>query len=66
MTPLAYDIESAAQAANVTPRTIRSWIGNGWLAAKKQSRDKNGEPTGKYVITHAALVECLENNLPAA
>lgn len=65
-TPIAYDIEGAAAAASVTPRTIRAWIANGWLKARKQSRDKNGEPVGKYVIAHRDLVDCVENNLPAA
>lgn len=64
-TPIAYDVDGAAAAASVTPRTIRAWIGAGWLKAHKQSRDKNGEPTGKYVITHRDLIECVEN-LPAA
>lgn len=62
---LAYDIDGAAEAASVTPRTIRAWIGAGWLKAHRQSKDKNGDPTGKYVIAHTDLVDCLEN-LPAA
>lgn len=61
MTKLALTIPQAAEAAGVTERTIRAWIAQGWLKAKRQSRDDKGDPTGKYVITVKALEECLDN-----
>jgi hypothetical protein len=64
MTPLAFDLPGAAAAAGVTERTIRAWIANGWLKAKRQSRNKDGNGTGQYVIPAAALLDCIENNLP--
>lgn len=62
---LALTIPEAAQAAGVTERTIRAWIANGWLAAKRQSRKDEkgrptGDPTGKYLITVRALEDCLD------
>lgn len=62
---LALTIEEAAEAAGVTPRTIRAWIGQGWLRAKRQSKNSDGDPTGKYLIRVADLEDCIEN-LPAA
>lgn len=58
---LALTIPEAAEAAGVTERTVRAWIGSGWLRAKRQSKADNGEPTGKYLITIKALEDCLEN-----
>lgn len=64
-TKLALTIPEAADAAGVTERTIRAWIGSGWLRAKRQSKNADGDPTGKYLITTRALEECLEQ-LPDA
>lgn len=66
MTPkLALTIPEAAEAAGVTDRTIRAWIANGWLVAKRQSKNKDGDGVGKTLIRVADLEACLEN-LPAA
>lgn len=65
MTKLALTIDEAADAAGVTPRTVRAWIAQGLLRAKRQSRKVvDGKPTndgaGKYLITVRALEDCLE------
>lgn len=65
MTKLALTIPEAAEAAGVTERTVRAWIAQGWLRAKRQSKNAEGDPTGKYLIRVADLEDCLEN-LPAA
>lgn len=65
MTKLALTIPQAAEAAGVTERTIRAWIAQGWLRAKRQSKNDEGDPTGKYLITTRALEDCLEQ-LPDA
>ena len=62
---LALTIPEAAQAAGVTERTIRAWIGQGLLRAKRQSRKVvDGKPTndgtGKTLITVRALEDCLD------
>lgn len=61
MTKLSLTIPEAAEAASVTQRTIRAWIANGWLKAKRQSKNDDGDPTGKYLITVRALEDCLDN-----
>lgn len=61
MTPkLALTVPEAAEAAGVTTKQVRAWISNGDLRAKRQSRNKDGEGVGKYLITVAALEDCLE------
>lgn len=62
---LSLTIDEAAEAAGVTPRTVRAWIGSGWLRAKRQSKDDAGQPTGKYLIRVADLESCLDQ-LPDA
>lgn len=61
MTKLALTIPEAADAAGVTERTVRAWIANGWLKAKRQSKNEVGDGTGKYLITVKALEDCLDN-----
>ena len=71
MTRLALTIPQAAEAAGVTEKQIRAWIGSGDLKAKRQTRQKDakgnptGEGVGKYLILVRDLEECLEG-LPAA
>ena len=66
-TKLALTIPQAAEAAGVTDRTIRAWIAQGLLRAKRQTpkKDAAGKPTndgtGKYLITVRALEDCLDN-----
>ena len=59
-TKLALTIPEAAESAGVTERTVRAWIAQGWLRAKRQSKNADGDPTGKYLITVRALEDCLE------
>lgn len=65
MTKLALTIPQAADAAGVTERTIRAWIGSGDLRAKRQSRKTEGgkatnDGTGRYLILVRDLEDCLE------
>ena len=57
MTTLALSVPEAAAAMDVTPATIRKAINAGHLRAKRQSRDANGNGTGKYLISVKALQE---------
>lgn len=62
---LALTIPEAAEAAGVTDRTIRSWIAQGLLKAKRQSQKvQDGKPTndgtGKYLIRVADLDAALD------
>ena len=67
MTKLSLTIPEAAEAASVTERTIRAWIANGWLKAKRQSRKEDdrgrpvGEGVGKYLVRVADLEACLDS-----
>lgn len=66
MTPLAFDTAGAAQAASVTEKQIRAWIGMGLLKAKRQTplKDDKGRTiggTGKFLITAKALESCLDS-----
>lgn len=64
-TRLALTIPEAAEACGVTDKAIRTAIHAGDLRAKRQSRTKDGDPTGKYLITVPALQNWLED-LPDA
>lgn len=59
-TRLAYTREEAALACGVSLDTIKRAINAGRLRAKRSSEDEDGNPTGKYLITPAAISEWLE------
>lgn len=65
MTKLSLTIPEAAEAAGVTDRTVRAWIAQGWLRAKRQSKNADGDGTGKHLILVRDLEDCLAN-LPDA
>lgn len=56
MSKLAYDIESAAEAASVSPSTIRGWIASGDLIAHSLTK-KAGS---KVLIYRDDLVDCIQ------
>lgn len=62
---LSLTIPEAAAACGVTERTIRAWIAQGWLKARRQSKNADGDGTGKTLILVRDLEDCLER-LPAA
>ena len=55
MTTLAYSIAGAVAATGLSKSHLERAIRTGELRAKKSGRDKDGEPTGKYVILAAEL-----------
>lgn len=57
---LAFNIDEAAAACGVSRDTIKRAINKGSLKAAKSSKDKDGNPTGKYVITAANLQAWLD------
>lgn len=61
---LALTVPEAADAAGVTEKQIRAWIRTGDLKAKRQSRNRDGDGVGRYLVTVKALEECLDQ-LPA-
>lgn len=63
---LALTVPQAAEAAGVTDKQIRAWIGAGDLRAKRQTRRPgDGEGVGRYLILVRDLEDCLER-LPSA
>jgi excisionase family DNA binding protein len=50
MTRLALAVPEAAEAVGVTEKTIRAAIHSGDLKAKRQSRNKEGQGVGKYLV----------------
>lgn len=52
---LALTIPEAAESVGVTDKAIRAAIHSGALRAKRQSKDKNGDGCGKYLIAVTAL-----------
>lgn len=65
MTRLALSIPEAAAAAGVTPDILRRAINRGDLKAKRQSRNADGDGTGKFLIRTDALEAWLDS-LPDA
>lgn len=57
---LALDIPEAAAVCSVTAQVIRAAIHSGALKAKRQSRNKDGDGVGKYLITTSALEAWLD------
>lgn len=51
----AFTIPEAAELYGVTDKTIRSAIHSGDLRAKRQSRDRDGNGVGKYLVSAQAL-----------
>lgn len=56
---LAYTKKEAAAVCGVSPDTIVRAVNTGALRAKRSS-EKDGKPTGKYLITAKALEAWLE------
>lgn len=58
---LAYTRPEAAKAVGLSDDTLKKAINAGHLRAKRSGKDADGNPAGKYLITHAALMAWLES-----
>lgn len=62
---LAYSISGAVGATGLSKAHLERAIKAGKLRAKKSSRDKDGEPVGKYVILARDLEAYLDGLVDA-
>lgn len=62
---LALTREEAATSCGVSLNTIKRAIATGALKAKRSAVNDAGDPTGKYLITPAALEEWIEGLVDA-
>lgn len=65
MTALSYSIAGAIGATGLSKSHLERAIKSGELKAKKSSKDKEGEPVGKYVILARDLQAYLEGLVDA-
>lgn len=65
MTRIAYTISEAADSTGVSERTIERAINAGALKAKKTSRNTDGDPVGKRLVSARALADWFDS-LPDA
>ena len=62
---LSYSIAGAVEATGLSKAHFERVIKSGELKARKSSRDKDGEPVGKYVILARDLEAYLEGLVDA-
>lgn len=59
--PVSYSMAGAVAASGLSKSTLERAIKAGTLRAKKSSADEDGNPTGVWLITHAALAAYVDS-----